>query len=45
MVLEHRLAVDDPLALGEAEWEGPAIDLLLGEAPVPLALAQAAVAA
>jgi acyl-CoA dehydrogenase len=45
MVLEHRLAADDPLAHSEATWEGPAIDLLLTDAPVPLAHAQAVVAA
>jgi acyl-CoA dehydrogenase len=43
MVLEHRLAADDPLAYSEAAWEGPAIDLLLADAPVPLAHAQAVV--
>jgi alkylation response protein AidB-like acyl-CoA dehydrogenase len=43
MVLEHRLAADDPLARSEAAWEGPAIDLLLTDAPVPLAHAQAVV--
>jgi alkylation response protein AidB-like acyl-CoA dehydrogenase len=43
MVLEHRLTADDPLAHSEAAWEGPAIDLLLADAPVPLAQAQAAV--
>src|SRR5262249_52424159 len=42
MVLEHRLAPDDPLGRAEAEWEKPAIDLLLGDTPVPLAHAQAA---
>jgi len=44
MVLEHRLAADDPLAHAEAAWEGPAIDLLLAGAPVPLAQAQTLVA-
>jgi len=44
MVLEHRLAADDPLGHGTAEWEGRAIDLLLADAPVPLREAQAAVA-
>jgi alkylation response protein AidB-like acyl-CoA dehydrogenase len=43
MVLEHRLAPDDPLAHTEVAWEGPAIDLLLAEAPVPLEEAQALV--
>jgi len=42
MVLEHRLAADDPLAGSAAAWEGPAIDLLLADAPVPIAQAQAA---
>jgi len=41
MVLEHRLAPDDPLAHTAAAWEGPAIDLLLADAPVPLQEAQA----
>jgi acyl-CoA dehydrogenase-like protein len=36
MVLEHRLAPDDPLGRAEAEWEEAAIDLLLADAPVPL---------
>jgi len=40
-VLEHRLAPDDPLAHTEGAWEGPAIDLLLADAPVPLQEAQA----
>jgi alkylation response protein AidB-like acyl-CoA dehydrogenase len=44
MVLEHRLAADDPLAPAEATWEQPAIDLLLADAPVPLAQAQALIA-
>jgi hypothetical protein len=44
MVLEHRLSADDPLALRDAQWEAPAIDLLLADAPVPLADAQALVA-
>jgi acyl-CoA dehydrogenase len=43
MVLDHRLAADDPLAPAAAEWEGPAIDLLLADAPVPLEEAQALV--
>jgi acyl-CoA dehydrogenase len=41
MVLEHRLAAHDPLAHGAAEWEDRAIDLLLADAPVALAQAQA----
>jgi hypothetical protein len=40
-VLEHRLAAHDPLAHTAAEWEDRAIDLLLADAPVPLAQAQA----
>jgi acyl-CoA dehydrogenase len=44
MVLEHRLAPDDPLGHDRAEWEGRAIDLLLADTPVPLAEAQALVA-
>ena len=43
MVLEHRLAPDDPLAHAEAAWEASAIDLLLADAPVPIADAQALV--
>jgi Acyl-CoA dehydrogenase, C-terminal domain len=42
MVLEHRLAADDPLGHTAAEWENRAIDLLLADAPVPFAQAQAA---
>jgi alkylation response protein AidB-like acyl-CoA dehydrogenase len=45
MVLEHRLAAHDPLGHAEAAWEGPAIDLLLADAPVPLAQAQVLIAA
>lgn len=41
MVLEHRLAPNDPLGHGPAEWEDRAIDLLLADAPVPLGEAQA----
>jgi alkylation response protein AidB-like acyl-CoA dehydrogenase len=41
MVLEHRLAAADPLAEDEAAWEIAATDLLLADAPVPLAQAQA----
>jgi hypothetical protein len=44
MVLEHRLVPHDPLGHDRAEWEGRAIDLLLADAPVPLAEAQAVVA-
>jgi acyl-CoA dehydrogenase len=43
MVLEHRLAAEDPLGHSGMEWEEPAIDLLLADAPVPLAQAQAIV--
>jgi acyl-CoA dehydrogenase len=44
MVLEHRLAPHDPLVHTEADWEKSAIDLLLADAPVPLAEARAVVA-
>jgi hypothetical protein len=44
MVLEHRLAADDPLSHDAAAWEGPAIDLLLADAPVPLGQARALIA-
>jgi hypothetical protein len=44
MVLEHRLAPDDPLGHANAEWEERAVDLLLADAPVPLREAQAVVA-
>jgi hypothetical protein len=44
MVLEHRLAPHDPLGDEEAAWETAATDLLLADAPVPLAQAQAVVA-
>ena len=37
MVLEHRLTPRDPLAPALAEWETPAANLLLGEAPATLA--------
>src|SRR5205085_2867984 len=40
MVLDHRLAPRDPLGTEEAAWEQPATDLLLADAPVPLADAQ-----
>ncbi len=43
-VLEHRLAARDPLSPGDDGWEGPATDLLLAEAPVPLAEAAGLVA-
>jgi acyl-CoA dehydrogenase len=41
LVIEHRLAPQDPLSLNEAPWEQEAIDLLLADAPVPLAKATA----
>src|SRR5262249_17851622 len=44
MVLEHRLTTNDPLAGTDAEWEAPAIDLLLADASVPLEAAQTVVA-
>jgi len=44
MVIEHRLAPQDPLALGDSPWEQEAMDLLLSDAPVPLARAAALVA-
>jgi len=39
LVIEHRLAPQDPLSLNEAAWEQEAMDLLLQDAPVPLAKA------
>lgn len=41
MVIEHRLAPQDPLSLGESSWEQEAMDLLLSDAPVPLSKATA----
>jgi alkylation response protein AidB-like acyl-CoA dehydrogenase len=41
LVIEHRLAPQDPLSLAESPWEPEAIDLLLADAPVPLAKAVA----
>lgn len=41
LVIEHRLAPQDPLSLGEQGWEEEAINLLLDDAPVPLAKAVA----
>jgi acyl-CoA dehydrogenase len=41
LVIEHRLAPQDPLSLGEQGWEEEAINLLLDDAPVPLAKAAA----
>ena len=43
MVLEHRLAPHDPFGHDAAAWEDRATDLLLADAPVPLAEAQAIV--
>jgi len=43
MVLEHRLTPSDPLGDPGAAWEQKAMELLLADAPVPLALAQAVV--
>lgn len=45
LVIEHRLAPQDPLSLGESGWEEEAINLLLDDAPVPLTKAVALVAA
>jgi acyl-CoA dehydrogenase len=44
LVIEHRLAPQDPLSLAEAPWEQEAMDLLLSDAPVPLAKATALLA-
>ncbi|MBN9085986.1 MAG: acyl-CoA dehydrogenase family protein [Reyranella sp.] len=41
LVIEHRLAPQDPLSLAESPWEQEAMDLLLSDAPVPLAKAVA----
>jgi alkylation response protein AidB-like acyl-CoA dehydrogenase len=43
LVIEHRLSPQDPLSLNESPWEQEAIDLLLSDAPVPLAKAVALV--
>lgn len=43
LVIEHRLAPQDPLSLSEAAWEQEAMDLLLQDKPVPLAKASALV--
>lgn len=43
LVLEHRLAPQDPLSLDSAAWEQEAMDLLLQDEPVPLAKAAALV--
>jgi alkylation response protein AidB-like acyl-CoA dehydrogenase len=41
LVIEHRLAPQDPLSLSESGWEEEAMNLLLDDAPVPLAKATA----
>jgi alkylation response protein AidB-like acyl-CoA dehydrogenase len=41
LVIEHRLAPQDPLSLNEPGWEQEATDLLLSDRPVPLARAAA----
>jgi len=43
LVIEHRLAPQDPLSLNESSWEQEAMDLLLDDTPVPLAKAVALV--
>ena len=43
LVIEHRLSPQDPLSLNESPWEQEAMDLLLDDAPVPLAKAVALV--
>jgi alkylation response protein AidB-like acyl-CoA dehydrogenase len=43
LVIEHRLAPQDPLSLSETSWEQEAMDLLLQDKPVPLAKAKALV--
>lgn len=43
LVIEHRLSPQDPLSLSESPWEQEAMDLLLDDAPVPLAKAVALV--
>ncbi|MSP75502.1 MAG: DNA alkylation response protein [Rhodospirillaceae bacterium] len=44
LVIEHRLSPQDPLSLSESPWEQEAMDLLLDDAPVPLAKAAALLA-
>jgi alkylation response protein AidB-like acyl-CoA dehydrogenase len=39
LLVEHRLSPQDPLAATERRWEEAATDLLLSDAPVPLARA------
>jgi len=41
LVIEHRLAPQDPLSLNESAWEQEAMDLLLSDRPVPLTKAAA----
>ncbi len=41
LVIEHRLAPQDPLSLNESPWEQEAMDLLLSDAPVPISQAVA----
>ncbi len=43
LVIEHRLSPQDPLSISESPWEKEAMDLLLDDAPVPLAKAVALV--
>jgi len=43
LVIEHRLAPNDPLSLNESPWEEGAMNLLLDDAPVPLGKATALV--
>jgi len=43
LVLEHRLAPQDPMSLDDSPWEQEAMDLLLQDKPVPLAKATALV--
>ena len=45
LVLDHRLAPQDPLSLREDDWEEAATDLLLSSEPVPLARAAILVSA
>jgi alkylation response protein AidB-like acyl-CoA dehydrogenase len=44
LVVEHRLSPQDPLHAPDRRWEDAATDLLLGDAPVPLARAAELVA-
>ena len=45
MLLERRLAPQDPLAFEQADWERQAADLLLVDAPVPREVAMRLLAA